>query len=281
MSQGKLFEQILNPANRHNPYPLYAHLRKTPISQQEDGTYVVSTYREIEALLYDPRISSDERKSTRGPPPNVRARQREPGSSLPFILLDPPDHNRLRSVVIHQFTPERVEGMRDRVIQLVDELLDAQRNRSQLDIVDDFAHPLPVRVISELLGVPIQDKTRFEVWVSALIRTIEPSQNVNEAEEVEERASQAVMQMKEYLRGLVATRRDRPGDDLISALVVSTSHDDAGQMNEQELLASLQLLIVAGYETTVNSITNGMLTLLRHPDVLARLAATLIWSSGQ
>lgn len=270
MSQGKLFEQILKPANRHNPYPLYAQLRKTPISQQEDGTYVVSTYREIEALLYDPRISSDERKSTRGPPPNVRARQREPGSSLPFILLDPPDHNRLRSVVILQFTPERVEGMRDRVIQLVDELIDAQRNRSQLDIVDDFAHPLPVRVISELLGVPIQDRARFEVWVSALVRTIEPLQNVSEAE-VEERASQAVMEMKEYLRELIATRRDRPRDDLISALVVSTSHEGAGQMNEQELLASLQLLIVAGYETTVNSITNGMLTLLRHPDVLARL----------
>jgi cytochrome P450 len=93
---------------------------------------------------------------------------------------------------------------------------------------------------------------------------------VSEAE-VEERASQAVMEMKEYLRELIATRRDRPRDDLISALVVSTGHDDAGQMNEQELLASLQLLIVAGYETTVNSITNGMLTLLRHPDVLARL----------
>jgi cytochrome P450 len=271
MSQGKLFEQILDPTNRHNPYRLYAQLRETPISQQEDGTYVVSTYREIEALLYDPRISSDERKSTRGPPPNVRARQREPGSSLPFILLDPPDHNRLRRVVIHQFTPERIEGMRDLVIQIVNELLDAQRNRNQLDIVDDFAHPLPVRVISKMLGVPIQDKARFEVWVSALIRTIEPLQNVSEAEEVEERASQAVMQMKEYLRGLIATRRDRPEDDLISALVVSTSHDDAGQMNEQELLASLQLLIAAGYETTVNSITNGMLTLLRHPDVLARL----------
>jgi cytochrome P450 len=271
MSQGKLFEQILDQANRHNPYPLYAQLRKTPISQQEDGTYVVSTYREIEGLLYDPRISSDERKSTRGVPRAVRARLREPGSRLPFILLDPPDHNRLRRVVINQFTPERVEGMRDRVIQLVDELLDAQRNRTQLDIVDDFAHPLPVRVISELLGIPIEDKARFEVWVSALIRTIEPSQNVNEAEEVEERASQAVMQMKEYLRGLVATRRDRPGDDLISALVVSTSHEDAGEMNEQELLASLQLLVAAGYETTVNSITNGMLTLLRHPDVLARL----------
>jgi cytochrome P450 len=238
MHQGNLFDQILNPANRHNPYPLYAQLRETPISQQEDGTYVVSTYREIEALLYDPRISSDER-------------QREPGSRLPFILLDPPDHNRLRRVVIHQFTPQRIEGMRDLVIQIVNELLDAQRNRNQLDIVDDFAHPLPVRVISKMLGVPIQDKARFEVWVSPLIRTIEPLQNVSEAE-VEERASEAVMQMKEYLRGLIATRRDRPEDDLISALVMSTSHDGS-------------------YETTVNSITNGMLTLLRHPDVLARL----------
>ena len=85
--------------------------------------------------MYDPRISSDERKSTRGAPLKFRVR-REPA----FILLDPPDHNRLRRVVINQFTPERIEGMRERVIQLVDELLDAQRNRSQLDIVDDFAH---------------------------------------------------------------------------------------------------------------------------------------------
>jgi len=94
--------------------------------------------------------------------------------------------------------------------------------------------------------------------------------NVSEAE-VEESASQAIMQMTEYIRGLIAARRDRPRDDLISALVMSTSHDDAGRMNEQELLTSLQLLVAAGFETTVNSITNGMLTLLRHPDVLARL----------
>jgi cytochrome P450 len=161
--------------------------------------------------------------------------------------------------------------MRDLVVQIADELLDAQRNHNQLDIVDDFAHPLPVRVISELLGVPIEDKARFEVWVSALIRTIEPLQNVTDTEQAEERAAQAVIQMTEYLRDLIITRRDRPRDDLISALVVSTSHEDAGQMNEQELLASLQLLVLAGYETTVNSITNGMLTLLRHPDVLARL----------
>ena len=211
----------------------------------------------------------------------VLVRQREPGISLPFLFLDPPDHNRLRSVVIHQFTPERIEGMRDLVVQIVNELLDAQRNRGQLDIVDDFAHPLPVRVISKMLGIPIQDKDRFEVWVTALVRTVEPPQNVSEAADLDERGSQAVVEMREYLRDLIITRRDRPGDDLISALVVSISHDDSGQMNGEELLASLQLLISAGFETTVNSIGNGMLTLLRHPDFSQGCAATLIWSSGQ
>jgi cytochrome P450 len=269
MNQGKLFEQILNPANRHNPYPLYTKLRETPISQQEDGTYVVSTYREIEALLYDPRISSDERKSTRGAG-ELAARQasQEAGSIQAFLFLDPPDHNHLRRVVMHQFSPERVEGMRDRVIQIVDELLDAQRNRSQLDIVDDFAHPLPVRVICEMLGIPIEDRARLEVWIPALVRRLEPAQRVGETQV--EQAAQAAMQMRDYLRGLIAIRHDRPHDDLISALV-ATSHDDAEQMNEQELLSSVGLLLGAGFETTVNLITNSMLTLLRHPDVLARL----------
>lgn len=269
MNQGKLFEQILNPANRHNPYPLYAQLRETPISQQEDGTYVVSTYREIEALLYDPRISSDERKSTRGAG-ELAARQlsQEPGSIQAFLFLDPPDHNRLRRAVMHQFTPERIEGMRDRVIQIVDELLDAQRNRGQLDIVDDFAHPLPVRAISELMGVSREDRSRLEVWIPALVRRLEPAQRVNETQV--EQAARAAMQMREYLRELIATRRDQPGDDLISALV-ATSHDNPGQMNEQELLSSIGLLLGAGYETTVNLIANSVLTLLRHPKVLARL----------
>jgi cytochrome P450 len=268
-THNKLFEQILNPANRHNPYPYYAQLRQTPISQQEDGTYVVSTYREIEALLYDPRISTDERKSTRGAGELV-ARQalQEPGSIQAFLFLDPPDHNHLRRVVMHQFSPERVEGMRARVIQIVDELLDAQRNRNQLDIVDDFAHPLPVRAISELMGVPREDRARLEVWIPALVRRLEPAQQVGETQV--EQAAQAAMQMRDYLRGLIAIRHDRPGDDLISALV-ATSHDDAIQMNEQELLSSIGLLLGAGFETTVNLIANSMLTLLRHPDVLARL----------
>ena len=125
MNQGNLFEEILKPANRPNPYPLYAQLRATPVSKQEDGTYVVSTYREIVALLHDPRISSDERKSTTGP--GELDEKVESGNQIsPFIFLDPPDHDRLRRMVMRKFTPERVEGMHDRVTQLVNELLDAQ-----------------------------------------------------------------------------------------------------------------------------------------------------------
>ena len=155
MAQGKLFAQVLDPANRANPYPLYARLRETPVALQEDGTYVVSTYREMVALVHDPRISSDERKSIHGAGALAASGKLTPQgreSTPPFIFLDPPDHDRLRRLVMHQFTPERVEGMRDQVVQLVNSLLDAKRDRGQLDIVDDLAYPLPVTVICHLLG---------------------------------------------------------------------------------------------------------------------------------
>ena len=224
MNQGNLFEQILKPANRPNPYPLYSQLRATPVSKQEDGTYVVSTYREIVALLHDPRISSDERKSTRGP--GELAKKAVSGARQSFIFLDPPDHDRLRRLVMRKFTPERVEGMHDRVTQLVNRLLDAQRDRGQLDIVDDFAHPLPVDVVSEMLGVPPEDRPRFEAWVPVLVRRLEPSQAVSETEV--ERAAQVATEMREYLVGLIAERRARPADDLISGLAtMATSHDPA------------------------------------------------------
>jgi cytochrome P450 len=268
MNQVKLFEQILKPANRPNPYPFYSQLRATPVSKQEDGTYVVSTYREIVALLHDPRISSDERKSTSGP--GELAKKAESGAHPPFIFLDPPDHDRLRRLVMREFTPERVEGMHDRVTQLVNRLLDAQRDRGQLDIVDDFAHPLPVDVVSEMLGVPPEDRPLFEAWVPVLVRRLEPAQAVSKTEI--ERAAQAATEMRKYLSGLIAARRARPADDLISGLAtMATSHDPALQMNDQDLLATVFLLLGAGYETTVNLISNSMLTLLRYPDALARL----------
>ena len=276
MNKGKLFEEILKPANRPNPYPLYSQLRATPVSKQEDGTYVVSTYREIVSLLHDPRISSDLRKSDRGSgelAKKIESGNREPG----FIFRDPPDHDRLRRLVMSEFTPERVEGMHDRMTRLVNELLDAKKSdHGQLDIVDDFAHPLPVAVISEMLGVPAEDRPRFEVWVPLLVRILEPEGAVSKTEI--EQAGQAAAEMREYLSDLIAARRARPSDDLISGLATmmamtttTTSNDHTVQMNDEELLSIAFLLLGAGYETTVNLISNSMLTLLRHPDALAKL----------
>ena len=270
MARGDLFAQVLDPANRPTPYPLYAHLRETPVTLQDDGTYVVSTYREIIALLHDPRISSDERKSARGAGALAASGrltpEGQPGNPA-FIFLDPPDHDRLRRLVMHQFTPERVGRMRDEVARLVGGLLDAQRDRDQLDIVDDLAYPLPVTVICELLGVPREDEPRFHGWPTALARSLDPAQGMSE-EEVRQ-AAQAALQMLEYLGGLVAARRAHPADDLLSGLVAGDG--PAGRMDERELLSTMALLLIAGHETTVNLITNGMLTLLRHPDVLDRL----------
>lgn len=264
-----LFAQALDPANRHDPYPFYAQLRKTPVSRQAE-TYVISTYREISALLRDPRISSDERKSIRGAgalaAPGRLAPTDQP-SAPPFIFRDPPDHDRLRRLLMYQFTPERVAGMHDRVARLVDGLLDARRGQGQLDIVDDLACPLPVTMICELLGVPREDEPLFQGWVRPLAHSLDPLGNMTEAEI--QRVVQAAAEMGKYLSGLAAARRAHPGHDIISGLIAS--RDDADQMNEQELLSTMSLLLVAGHETFVNLITNGMLTLLRHPDALERL----------
>ena len=182
---GDLFAQILDPAHRADPYPLYARLREHPVALQDDGTYVVSTYGAITGLLHDPRISSDERKSARGAgalaasgrlaPPG------EPGSP-PFIFLDPPEHDRLRRLVMQQFTPDRIRGMHQRIDDLVNRLLDTHADRDELDVVDDLAYPLPVTVICELLGVPHEDEPRFHGWASALARSLDPAERIPEPE---------------------------------------------------------------------------------------------------
>jgi cytochrome P450 len=182
-----------------------------------------------------------------------------------FIFLDPPDHDRLRRLVVQQFTPDRVLAMHDRVEQLVGGLLDAQRGRAQIDIVDDLAYPLPVTVICDLLGVPREDEPRFHGWATALARSLDPAEGM--PEEQIWQAAEAFVQLQEYLAGLIAARRARPADDMLSRLVVG----GAERMNELELVLTASLLLVAGHETTVNLTANGMLTLLRHRDALERL----------
>jgi cytochrome P450 len=185
MAQGKLFAQVLDPANRANPYPLYARLRETPVALLEDGNYVVSTYREIVALLHDPRIRSldadhPHRVGERAASGKLTPQGRENTSA--FVFFDSSDHDRLHRLVMHQFTSQRIEGLRDQAVGLVNSLLDAQRDRGQLDIVDDLAYPLTVTMVCRLLGVPREDEPRFYAWMTALARSLDPAQDMSETE---------------------------------------------------------------------------------------------------
>ena len=254
-----LFAQILDPVNRPNPYPLYARLRETPVALLRDGFFAVSTYAAIAALLHDPRMSKDQRKSD---VPLTGTQRIEP---RPFLFLDPPEHDRLRRLVMHQFTPARVDAMHDRVVTLVDELLDAQHDQPRFDVVDDFAYPLPVTVICELLGVPREDESRFHTWADTLAHALDP----DPGEQTSMAALQAAQGLAAYMRDLITERRARPTDDMLSDVAIGDDPD--GRMDDPNLVITMILLLIAGHETTVNLITNGTLTLLRNPVEMERL----------
>jgi cytochrome P450 len=254
-----LFARILDPVNRANPYPLYAQLRETPVAPLSDGFYAVSTHEAIAFLLRHPSTSKEQRKS-HVPLGGVREIAPEP-----FLFLDPPEHDRLRRLTMRQFTPARVRGMHDRVVALVDALLDALRGHHRFDVVENFAYPLPVTVICELLGVPREDEGRFHVWADVLAHGLDP----DSSPELQQELVGAQRELTGYIAALVADRRARPTDDLLSGL--AAGDDPEGAMDDPDLVATMILLLIAGHETSVNLITNGMLTLLRHPDQLERL----------
>jgi cytochrome P450 len=271
MAEASIFDQILDPANRANPYPLYAELRQTPVTRQADGSYVVSTYNEIVALLHDPRVSSDPRRHPGLADATPAAEEGPPGLPLAFIHRDPPGHDRLRELAMRPFgppsTPGRIEGMRPWLAEVANGLIDNLAGKNRVDIVDDFAYPLPVTAICKILGVPREDQPRFHVWADAIIETIDPTMGT--FEQRTRRRQQVNAELGQYLGGLADARARQPGDDLISGLLTDTGPH--APMAREDLLATGALLLVAGHETTVNLITNGMLTLLRHPNVLDRL----------
>ncbi|MEV0180127.1 cytochrome P450 [Streptomyces sp. NPDC050625] len=258
--------RILDYSSRADPYPLYAELRETPVAPQEDGSYVVSTYREITELLHDPHLSSDVRNLSR-PMPSA-----EGGTTPAFINLDPPEHDRLRRMAMRHFgpphTPGLVTGLEPDLTAIVGGLIDDFAGKEQIDIVDDFAYPFPVTVICHLLGVPREDEPTFRLWVNDIINSIDYDPRTDPKEKLDN-GVQARKALRQYLGGLLEQRHGRPGDDLLTRLANDDGPD--GRMTDEEIISTANLLLIAGHETTVNLITNGMLTLLRHPEVLQRL----------
>jgi cytochrome P450 len=273
MAPASVFDQILDYANRANPYPLYAELRRTPVSRADDGSYVISTYRDVVALLHDPRVSSDQRSRSDYPVAGAVAGGDEGAPGLPpdFIRLDPAEHDRIRRLLTRQFgpphDPNRIYCMLPDLVEIVSNLIDNLAGVDQVDLVDDFAYPFPVTVICRLLGVAREDEPRFRVWAEAVIESADPT--TGDFATRKRRRDQANAEIGRYLGELADARREHPGDDMLSGLV--TDDGPEGRLSRAELMSNAALLLVAGHETTVNLITNGMLTLLRHPHILQRL----------
>ncbi|MFB0490819.1 cytochrome P450 [Methylobacterium sp. OAE515] len=280
MPDATLLDQVKDIANRPNPYPVYAKLRANPVSRQDDGTeagtWVAATHGTIARLLQDPRVSSETL------PPADRPRTGNPLTDLivkplkdwmmdrhrVFIFRDPPAHDALRSAVMHQFSRERVQAMRARSDRLVADLLNEKCGAREIDAVDDLAYPLPVTVICELFGVPREDEPKFHGWATQLATALEPDSLSDP--EIRAKNSRTFDAIGGYMADLIKEKRRHPQDDMLSGLANHAT--PAGvKMGDYDLIATSILMLVAGHETTVNLITNGLLTLLRHPEELERL----------
>ncbi|HEX6483895.1 MAG TPA: cytochrome P450 [Ktedonobacteraceae bacterium] len=259
-----LLNQVLDYTNRADPYPIYARMREHPVWVQEDGRFIVSTYAEVRACLQDPRFSSDLRKGYSQADQRTDKEEEVPPS---LTRLDPPKHDWLRHQVMPHFSPELISGLRPRIAEVARALLDAGAERTRLDIVDDFAYPLPVTIICEVLGVPREDVTLFQTWVDQLLLAIDPEQAANK--EVAQQATSARAELRHYMGRLIDQLQRTPGPGLISAMLHDTTQEK--HMTREELVTISVLLLLAGHLTTVNLIANSMLTLLRYPEHYERL----------
>ena len=263
-SQGLLL-QLLDPAHRADPYPIYARFRdRGPLQLAEANLALFSAYRDCDEVLRHSSSSSNRTKSTIAQRQISTGNTPRPLGPPSFLFLDPPDHTRLRKLVSKAFAPKVVSALQPDISALVDGLLDRAAERGRFDVVEDFAHPLPVAVICRLLGVPIEDEPQFSRASALLAQMLDPFIAFTGAPKdgMNERM-QAAAWLRDYLHDLIEQRRSRPGDDLMSGLIAVEESGD--QLTEPEIVSTCVLLLVAGHETTVNLIGNAMLALLRQP----------------
>jgi hypothetical protein len=257
----------LSPEVHADPYPFYRRLREAdPVYLSPIGLWILTGYDDCVTSLRDPRFGRDGFEA-------ILAAQygEETGAErLPRSMLfrDPPDHTRLRALVNRAFTPRVIEGMRSQIQGVVDHLLDRVERRGGMDVIADLAYPLPVTVICDMLGVPAGDHEQIRHWSSDIIRSLDAIVMPSDPAIVE-RGRVGRRGLADYFRALLPERRRHPRADLLSSLLAVEEQGD--RLTEGELLATCVLLFIAGHETTVNLIGNGLLALLRHPAELDRL----------
>jgi pimeloyl-[acyl-carrier protein] synthase len=256
-----------DPAIHPDPYPTYRRLRELdPVHWSlPHGVWFLTRHADCDALLRDRRFSAERERTLQAG--RAGARNRPVYRSM--LFLDPPDHTRLRTLVSKAFTPRMVEALRPRIRSIAAELLDRAAATDEFDLVSAFAYPLPVTVIAEMLGVPVEDHARFQEWSAILAQNLDPMDATATADADQVHDARAALFA--YLGAIVEQRRREPRDDLITALVAVEERGDV--LSLTELLMMCNLLLIAGHETTVNLIGNGVLALLQHPDRLERLRA--------
>ncbi len=259
------------PSFAQNPYPAYSALRSSePVHFSPTlHAWIVTTYAECDRVLREPETFSSNPMRATGPVAQQFQQQRRefPLGEVPTVLSsDAPVHTRLRGIVSRAFTPRVIEGMRGRVEEIADELLDAAPRGEPWDLVERVAMPLPVVVIAELLGVPVSDRELFKRWSTSIADT---ATNLFSTPSSIEATKRAAAELIEYLSGFVEERRRDPREDLITALV--QAEDGGSRLTRDELLAFTIVLLVAGHETTINLIGNGTLALLNNPEQAALL----------
>jgi len=259
------------PGFTENPYPQYAAMRATdPVHLTPLEFWVLFNYEDIARFLKDPTLSVEDANARPTAIDQIiidAVGDRADRGSHTMLNLDPPDHTRLRKLVTKAFTPRVVENLRPRVQALVDEMLDDAGKRGEMDLIADFAFPLPFAVISEMLGVPTKDGDKLRAWSGLIVRSLEPIVDTTLAVAI----ADASDKMYEYVGEMIERKRKEPADDLLSALIAAEEQGDV--LTDDELQEQVLLLYVAGHETTVNLIGNGVLALLNSRDQLEQLRA--------
>ncbi|MBA3873934.1 MAG: cytochrome P450 [Anaerolineae bacterium] len=261
---------ITSRSFKADPFPFYAYLRaEAPVFKVnvpyplKRPVWVISRYDDVLAALKDERFAKDKQN---GMTPEQLGKQ--PYTPAAFkalertmLDLDAPDHTRLRGLVHKAFTPRLIEQMRERIDRISNELLDEMERKGEANLIRDYALPIPLTIIAEILGIPKEDTHKFHGWAAKLLAIQSPISALL--------ATPSLLIFMRYLRKLFKERRAEPQDDLITALVQAEEAGD--KLSENELLAMVVILLIAGHETTVNLIGTGTMELLRHPEQLARL----------
>ncbi len=295
MTPEQAFDEAMKYENRWNPYPFFDELRNfSPVARVTNGVYAVTGYKELIALIHDPRVSADPSKRTNDPiaalakdapapakdpyePAVEAALMAKYGKGQSMITADPPDHDRMRRQCMRHFgpphSPNVIPDMEPECVRIVNGMLDKVKGKKRIDVVDDYAYPLPVTVICQIMGVPLKDERQLHDWIADFFAGLDlgPEAATEDGKRRIAKGQASGMAMTKYMIGLVESAKKNPTDGMISKLV----HDDGpeGRMSPRDILSNCILIFIAGHDSTVNTISHCVLTFLRNPgtvDLLRR-----------